>query len=160
MPDAVVIALISAAAGVAGAIISWVQAIKTGRLKAAVDLALEQIKADSNLALEEMKAAQERRRKAFELASLECQPVEAALGQAWQDIQALKENLARVASPARIELLLACVAEAGANPDIQVRGRRRLKNITQSLTDRQVVLAASRQALREAYIKRIIEALA
>lgn len=98
------IAIASAAAGVIGALFAGIQTVRTARLKASVDLALEKIRQESALSLESMKEDGERRRKAFELAMQESEPVEAALAQAWRDIQQVKEEIAKVISHVRYDL--------------------------------------------------------
>lgn len=87
----------------AGAVIAWVQAVRTARLKAEADSSLERVKTEATMALEQMKAENERRRKAFEVASHESKPIETALSQAWHDIQALKDLTSKFLSPARYD---------------------------------------------------------
>lgn len=99
----VLIAIISAVAGVISAIIAWIQTIRTTRLKASVDISLERIKSETALALEVIKIENERRGKAFEVASQACAPTETALDQAWQDIQTVKDVIARLLSPIRYD---------------------------------------------------------
>lgn len=102
-----IVAIASGAAGVAGAVAAWFQAIKVSRLKAETDAALEKIRLEGNLALEAIKSERDRRRKAFEVAMQEAKPIEDALTQAWQDAQTMKDVIARLISPIRYDLDLA-----------------------------------------------------
>ena len=117
----IIIAIISAAAGIAGASIASIQAVRTSKMKsqadamlekikAEVNITLEKIKAEVNITLERMKETRERRQKAFEIASQESAPVEAALSQAWEDIQLIKEILTRLTSSARYDADIALEA--------------------------------------------------
>lgn len=103
MPSEALVAVISGAAGLIGAVFAWIQAVRANRLKADVDISLERIKSETLLAIEAFKAENERRRKAFEVASQTCAPVETALDQAWQDIQTIKEVIAKLLSPVRYD---------------------------------------------------------
>lgn len=102
-----IVAIISGLAGIAGALIASIQAIRTSKLKGGADAKLEQIKAETNIAVETMKEERERRQKAFEIASLESAPVEAALAQAWEDIQLIKEIISKLVSQERYDLDIA-----------------------------------------------------
>lgn len=99
----ILVAIISAAAGVLGAVIAWAQAVRVNRLKSSMDISLERIKSETVLALETVKAENERRRKAFEVASQASAPIEIALGQAWQDMQTIKEVITKLLSPVRFD---------------------------------------------------------
>jgi hypothetical protein len=103
----VAVALISGAGGLVGAVIAWIQAARTAKLKAAADETLEKIKAQSGIALAALKEEGEHRRKALELATQESKPVEDALSQAWRDVQKVKEVIAGLLSRARYDLDLA-----------------------------------------------------
>lgn len=100
----VIVAIISGLAGIVGALIASIQAIRTSRLKAGADAKLEQIKAETDIAVETMKETKERRQKAFELASQESAPLELALSQAWEDIQLIKEVISKLVSQERYDL--------------------------------------------------------
>jgi len=103
MEAEVLLATISGSAGVVSAVIAWLQTVRANRLRANVDIALEAIKSETALALESIKIENERRRKAFELASQACAPIETALDQAWQDMQVIKEVIAKLLSPIRYD---------------------------------------------------------
>jgi hypothetical protein len=106
----VAVALISGAGGLAGAVIAWVQAVRTANLKADADKTLETIKAQAALALAALKEEGEHRRNALVLATEESKPVEDALSQAWRDIQQVKEVIAALLSRARYDPDLAAKA--------------------------------------------------
>jgi hypothetical protein len=120
----VLVAMISGAAGVIGAVIAWTQAIRANRLKANVDISLERIKSETTLALEAIKIENDRRRKAFEAASQACAPIEAALDQAWQDIQIVKDVITKLLSPARYDKDLALKSLRPAVSSIEEGYRR------------------------------------
>ncbi|HZH32210.1 MAG TPA: hypothetical protein VEY11_15700 [Pyrinomonadaceae bacterium] len=205
MPKEVIIAIIAGIAGVAGGIIAWIQAIRTARYKAEADSSLEKIKAETTIALEKMKTENERRRKAFEIASEESKPIETALAQAWHDIQTIKDLITRIVSPARYDLDLVLKdfkqahsnlvegygqwgsnlshvariawhkAKSSAN-DVELALLNQntatdntlilppliiesLREVRQSLTDQQMIIAASRQAIREQLLQHYLEVL-
>jgi hypothetical protein len=103
VPVEVLVTMISGAAGVIGAVIAWLQAIRASRLRATADICLERTRSETALALEAIKAENERRRKAFDVAAQACAPIEAALGQVWHDIQTVKEIITKSLSPIRYD---------------------------------------------------------
>jgi hypothetical protein len=103
----VIVAIISGIAAIAGALIASIQAVRMSRLKAETDAKLEQLKAETSIAVETMKDVRERRHKAFEIAAQESAPLEAALAQAWEDIQLIKEIISKLVSPDRYDLDIA-----------------------------------------------------
>src|ERR1043165_9053248 len=95
MSKEIIIAIISGVVGLAGGVIAWIQAARTSHLKADADATLERIRSETSLTLENLKADQERRKRAFEAAVEESKPVEAALAQAWHDIQSIKDVISK-----------------------------------------------------------------
>lgn len=107
MTKEIVIAAISAISGIACALFAWLQAVRTARLKASTEVTLARIKAESEIALERLKVENERQRKLIDQVASETRPVEEALSVAWQEIQAIKEEIDRLASSTRYDLDLA-----------------------------------------------------
>ena|ERR1044071_8197556 len=205
MSTEIIVALIAGFAGVVGGIIAWVQAIKTSRLKADADATLEWIKSEANIGLEKMKAENERRRKAFELATQESKPIETALAQAWHDIQTIKEVISKLLTTVPYDLDLirkdfspahAKISEGYASwgPELPESARiawhkakshaqtveltlasayttndgvrdfapkiiENLREIRVAFTDCQMILASSRQTIREKTIRQLLEVL-
>lgn len=87
-----VVSGIAAVLGGAGGVFAWVQAVRVTRIRAEAERALESMKLDT-----------ERRRRAFELASAETEPMQGALAQAWSDVQALKDAVSRTLSASRFD---------------------------------------------------------
>jgi hypothetical protein len=104
MSKEIIIAIISGIAGLTSVLIAWVQAIRTSRIKADTDSALEKIRSETSLALEQVKADQERKKRAFEIAIEESRPIEVALAQAWHDIQSIKDVIAKYISGFRFDV--------------------------------------------------------
>lgn len=216
MKTEVIVAMVSGIVASAGGILSWIQATKTARLKGEADstielirseasIALESIKAENGIALENIKAENERRRKAFEIASEESKPVQAALDQAWHDVQTIKEIISKLLSAARydVDLALEVLTPAKSNliegyakwgtalsndarnawhraknsadtveltistlqpasepqPELPPQLVDQLREIRLSLTDNQMIIAASRQMLRDQEARKILEVL-
>lgn len=202
MSKEIIIAIISGIVGLAGGVIAWVQTIKTSRLKADTDAALERIRSETSLALEKVKAEQERKKRAFEVAVDESKPVEAALAQAWHDIQNIKDVMSKYMSGYRFDeesakgaFSSACVslsegyakwgteipesarqawhkakgtitAVEGLFPSqalgsdvlpLPPNSAERLREIRAVLTDCQMSLAASRHAIRDMVMKKLLE---
>src|SRR2546430_2602839 len=103
MSSEVIVAVVSGVVGVTGGIISWIQAVRTSRLRAETDSTIETIRSEASLAVETMKAENERRRKAFEIASQESRPIETALAQAWHDIQTVKDVISKIVRPSCLD---------------------------------------------------------
>jgi hypothetical protein len=76
------------------------------------------IKSESDLALEKFKAADATRRRAFDLALAESEPLVAALGQAWSDLQVIREVIHKVVAPARFSESLALKTLSAASGSI------------------------------------------
>lgn len=104
MSKEILVAIISGIAGLVGGSIAWIQAIRTSRLKAEADAALEKIKSQASLALEEARDSREKRKRAFEVAVEESRPVEVALAQAWHDIQSIKDVISKYTSGFRFDV--------------------------------------------------------
>jgi hypothetical protein len=202
MSKEIIVAIVSGIVGLAGGIIASVQAVRTSRLKADTDAALERIRSEASIALENVKADQERRRRAFELALEDSKPAESALAQAWQDIQTIKDVLSRYTAGFRFdedsameafrssfvslsegyakwgpavpesarqawhaakgrvgsaELLLLGQSNAGddASP-LPPRAVEGLREIRMVLSDCQMAIAASREGVRDALMKRML----
>jgi predicted nucleic acid-binding Zn-ribbon protein len=91
-----IVPIASAVASVIAAAVAWKQAERTIRLKAESDLQLERLR---------LEAA--RRQKAFEAARAASEPVAAALSDAWNEMQSLKDVISRTLSPSRFDLEVA-----------------------------------------------------
>jgi hypothetical protein len=203
MNKEIIIAIISGIVGLAGGVIAWIQAVRMSHIKADADAALERIRSETNLALENVKADQERRKRAFEVALEESKPVEAALAQAWHDIQSIKEITSKYMSRFRFDEnsarqpfnsagvnlsegyakwgtelpesarhawhkakgCITLVEELLPSPDhtdddvlpLPPSTTERLREIRITLTDSQMAIAASRQAIRDTETKKILE---
>ena len=96
MEPTVLIAVIAGAVSLVGAAFTFAQANRTARLKSEADLIMEEFKADDS-----------KRRRAFDLATQESEPVTTALGQAWADIQTLRDVINKVVAPAHYDESLA-----------------------------------------------------
>jgi hypothetical protein len=103
MTSEIIIAIVSGIVGLTGGVIAWVQAVKTSRLKADADAALERIKSETSLTLEHLKLEQERRKRAFEVVIEESKPIEIVLTQAWHDIQSIKDVISKYVSGYRFD---------------------------------------------------------
>ena len=103
MSKEIIITVISGIVGLEGAIVAWIQAMRTSRLKADADSALERIKSETAISIENIKVDQERRKRAFEVAIEESKPVEASLAQAWHDIQTIKDVISKYMSGFRFD---------------------------------------------------------
>lgn len=109
LPPAVTVAVIAGAVSIAGAAIALIQAKRT-----------EKIKADTSLLLEKIKAADERRRRAFELATQETEPLGKALSQVWGNIQIVREVIYKATAPARFDQDLALQTLRSAVENISI----------------------------------------
>jgi hypothetical protein len=86
------VAIVGAAASVIAAGFSFHSATRTARLKSQADLMLERFKAED-----------QNRRRAFELALKESEPLITALTQAWTDLQTIRDTIQKIVAPMRFD---------------------------------------------------------
>jgi hypothetical protein len=96
IPAAVWVALVGAAASILAAVFSVYSAVRTARLRSEADLVLERFRVE-----------QENRRRAFEVANHDAEPIIAGLTQVWGDIQAIRNLIEHVVAPAEFDETLA-----------------------------------------------------